>query len=129
MGRTKNKDAPELLSLDKDPQNQFEVTLDDLTRLIECRGSHSVKYLKERYGGIQGLCSKLKTCTHEGTVESLIFNSFLVLLAIISKTLFVPFLEAENLFIYNGFILNNFMPLRNSCLIEKLKSGNVQRKS
>ncbi|VDK32176.1 unnamed protein product [Taenia asiatica] len=44
----------------------FEVTIADLQRLMEVRGAASVKYLNERYGGIQGLCRKLKTSTHDG---------------------------------------------------------------
>ncbi|VDM34045.1 unnamed protein product [Hydatigera taeniaeformis] len=44
----------------------FEVTTADLQRLMEARGAASVKLLNERYGGIQGLCRKLKTSTHDG---------------------------------------------------------------
>lgn len=46
--------------------SSFEVTITDLQRLMEARGAASVKYLNERYGGIQGLCRKLKTSTHDG---------------------------------------------------------------
>ena len=46
--------------------SSFEVTISDLQRLMENRGPASVKYLNERYGGIQGLCQKLKTSTHDG---------------------------------------------------------------
>nr|CDS22742.1 plasma membrane calcium transporting ATPase 2 [Echinococcus granulosus] len=44
----------------------FEVTTADLQHLMEARGAASVKCLNERYGGIQGLCRKLKTSTHDG---------------------------------------------------------------
>nr|VZI15731.1 unnamed protein product [Spirometra erinaceieuropaei] len=33
---------------------------------METRGANAVKYLRECYGGIQGLCNKLKTSTHNG---------------------------------------------------------------
>ncbi|VDN96753.1 unnamed protein product [Rodentolepis nana] len=46
--------------------SSFEVTVADLQKLMESRGACSVKYLNERYGGIQGLCTKLKTSTHDG---------------------------------------------------------------
>lgn len=46
--------------------SQFEVSVGELQRLMESRGPAAIKFLKERYGGVQGLCKKLKTSTHEG---------------------------------------------------------------
>ncbi|KAM7539761.1 hypothetical protein Aperf_G00000043825 [Anoplocephala perfoliata] len=50
--------------------SSFDITTADLQRLMETRGAASVKYLNDRYGGIQGLCSKLKTSTHDGLAGS-----------------------------------------------------------
>lgn len=50
--------------------SSFEVTVADLQKLMESRGACSVKCLNERYGGIQGLCTKLKTSTHDGLAGS-----------------------------------------------------------
>ncbi|VUZ46904.1 unnamed protein product [Hymenolepis diminuta] len=50
--------------------SSFEVTIADLQKLMENRGAASVKFLNERFGGIQGLCSKLKTSTHDGLAGS-----------------------------------------------------------
>uniref|UniRef100_A0A5K3EPV4 Calcium-transporting ATPase n=1 Tax=Mesocestoides corti TaxID=53468 RepID=A0A5K3EPV4_MESCO len=46
--------------------SSFEITITELQRLMEMRGASGVKFLKERYGGIQELCKKLKTSTHDG---------------------------------------------------------------
>lgn len=57
--------------------SSFEVTIADLQKLMENRGAASVKCLNERFGGIQGLCSKLKTSTHDGKLPLLSLFHFL----------------------------------------------------
>lgn len=62
MAKGKNTDNAATVS----KPSSFDITTADLQRLMEARGAASVKYLNERYGGIQGLCSRLKTSTHDG---------------------------------------------------------------
>lgn len=65
MGKPKNRSSLHVPS-DRGPRQNFDITVNDLQRLMETRGANAVKYLRECYGGIQGLCTKLKTSTHNG---------------------------------------------------------------
>lgn len=57
--------------------SSFDISVPDLQRLMEARGAASIKFLKERYGGIQGLCKTLKTSTHDGECDTLLFLTLL----------------------------------------------------
>lgn len=74
MGKKKNVENTNVVA----KPSSFEVTIADLQKLMENRGPASVKYLNERYGGIQGLCSKLKTSTHDGKLINVFLLNFLL---------------------------------------------------
>ncbi|KAF7259111.1 hypothetical protein EG68_05359 [Paragonimus skrjabini miyazakii] len=47
----------------------FDIELEDLNRLMANRKEDVVKYLNERFGGLSGLCKRLKTSPTEGICE------------------------------------------------------------
>lgn len=54
-------------SPDQDYQEQeFGCTLQELRSLMELRGAEGLQKIQESYGGIHGLCSKLKSSPAEG---------------------------------------------------------------
>lgn len=49
-----------------DDVQYFEAKLSELKLLMECRGGEAVEKLDADHGGVNGLCKKLKTSTHDG---------------------------------------------------------------
>ena len=46
----------------------FGAKLDELKLLMECRGAEAAVKLNSSFGGVNGLCKKLKTSTQDGKI-------------------------------------------------------------